>query len=102
MVFYFQNLLNSVLNNQTDSPNNNQRNDLDNGYDYSSWITNEMRNSDGPVLIKLLCGADLLESFATPGLWADEDVRIFGIFSKIDYIFIKTYLHLNCHFNHIL
>lgn len=27
-----------------------------------------------PPLLKLLCGADLLESFGTPGLWADEDV----------------------------
>lgn len=30
-------------------------------------------NSEG-VTVKLLCGADLLESFATPGLWSDEDV----------------------------
>lgn len=28
------------------------------------------------VVVKLLCGADLLESFGTPGLWADEDVSI--------------------------
>ena len=27
-----------------------------------------------PVQLKLLCGGDLLESFAVPGLWADEDV----------------------------
>ena len=26
--------------------------------------------------LKLLCGADLLESFATPNLWSDEHVRI--------------------------
>ena len=25
--------------------------------------------------VKLLCGADLLESFAVPNLWRDEDVR---------------------------
>ena len=24
--------------------------------------------------VKLLCGADLLESFAVPGLWKDSDV----------------------------
>jgi hypothetical protein len=29
---------------------------------------------DGSVQVKLLCGADLLESFGTPGLWKDEDV----------------------------
>ena len=27
------------------------------------------------VQLKLLCGGDLLESFAVPGLWKDEDVR---------------------------
>ncbi|KPJ10364.1 Nicotinamide mononucleotide adenylyltransferase 1 [Papilio machaon] len=32
-------------------------------------------NSDGRITIKLLCGADLLESFATPGLWSDEDLE---------------------------
>lgn len=26
------------------------------------------------VIVKLLCGADLLESFAIPGLWLDGDV----------------------------
>lgn len=25
--------------------------------------------------MKLLCGADLLESFSIPGLWADEDIE---------------------------
>jgi nicotinic acid mononucleotide adenylyltransferase len=28
--------------------------------------------------VKLLCGADLLESFATPDLWSDEHVRAEG------------------------
>lgn len=27
------------------------------------------------VSVRLLCGADLLESFGTPGLWADKDVN---------------------------
>ncbi|XP_022094334.1 nicotinamide/nicotinic acid mononucleotide adenylyltransferase 1-like isoform X1 [Acanthaster planci] len=27
-----------------------------------------------PIQVKLLCGADLLESFAVPGLWKDEDM----------------------------
>lgn len=30
--------------------------------------------SEGQSKVKLLCGADLLESFATPGLWAPQDV----------------------------
>ncbi|XP_060807038.1 nicotinamide/nicotinic acid mononucleotide adenylyltransferase 3 isoform X1 [Amyelois transitella] len=32
-------------------------------------------NRNEQVTVKLLCGADLLESFATPGLWADEDLE---------------------------
>ncbi|CAH2096759.1 unnamed protein product [Euphydryas editha] len=32
-------------------------------------------NVDDGVTVKLLCGADLLESFATPGLWSDEDLE---------------------------
>ncbi|VDM30591.1 unnamed protein product [Hydatigera taeniaeformis] len=36
-----------------------------------------------PVRVKLVCGADLLESFATPNLWSEEDmtalVRDYGI-----------------------
>lgn len=27
-----------------------------------------------PLVVKVLCGADLLESFAVPDLWEDEDV----------------------------
>ncbi|CAH2059065.1 unnamed protein product, partial [Iphiclides podalirius] len=33
------------------------------------------RGGGGGVTVRLLCGADLLESFATPGLWADEDLE---------------------------
>ena len=32
-------------------------------------------DTEGQAKVKLLCGADLLESFATPGLWAPQDVR---------------------------
>lgn len=45
------------------------------------WIPDVLRNNDTgdptPVRIKLLCGGDLLESFATPGLWAEQDVSLF-------------------------
>ncbi|KAL8624099.1 hypothetical protein ACOMHN_036102 [Nucella lapillus] len=30
---------------------------------------------DQPPVVKLLCGADLLESFGAPGLWTDRDVE---------------------------
>jgi len=31
---------------------------------------------NGTINVRLLCGADLLESFAVPGLWNEEDVSI--------------------------
>lgn len=42
------------------------------------WMPDNIRKKSSPanrVVIKLLCGADLLESFGTPGLWADEDIE---------------------------
>ncbi|CAG0909552.1 unnamed protein product, partial [Cyprideis torosa] len=46
------------------------------------WLQGQADASDD-VRVRLLCGADLLESFAVPGLWEDEDietiVRDFGI-----------------------
>lgn len=45
-------------------------------------IRKRCENNKG-IVVKLLCGADLLESFGTPGLWADEDVSC--------YIFIINY-----------
>ncbi|XP_074640488.1 nicotinamide/nicotinic acid mononucleotide adenylyltransferase 1-like [Tubulanus polymorphus] len=32
-------------------------------------------NDSGNVQLKLLCGADVLESFAVPGLWSDDDME---------------------------
>lgn len=32
--------------------------------------------NQSPVELKLLCGADLLESFGVPDLWAPADVRL--------------------------
>ncbi|GFG34513.1 hypothetical protein Cfor_06441 [Coptotermes formosanus] len=66
---YHQNQLNSLLNSNNESPNKRQRRDD------LSWIPDDVRfHSGGPVQVKLLCGADMLESFATPGLWMDEDI----------------------------
>ncbi len=38
-------------------------------------LQNHVQSGDSPVQLKLLCGADLLESFAVPGLWKEPDVR---------------------------
>ncbi|XP_076295815.1 nicotinamide mononucleotide adenylyltransferase isoform X2 [Lasioglossum baleicum] len=65
---HHQNLLNSVL----FDPNNLNlipTEDLE-------WIPENVKNSPDrtPIQIKLLCGADLLESFGTYDLWAEEDI----------------------------
>jgi hypothetical protein len=68
-VIIFQNQLNSILNSNNESPNKRQR------LDDLLWIPDDIKfHSGGPVQVKLLCGADLLESFAVPGLWAEDDV----------------------------
>ncbi|CAH1782803.1 unnamed protein product [Owenia fusiformis] len=33
------------------------------------------QNDTEPIRLKLLCGADLLESFAVPNLWSDDDIE---------------------------
>lgn len=40
------------------------------------WLPEGIKNTDDKINLKLLCGADLLESFAVPGLWSDDDVSI--------------------------
>lgn len=62
---YHQNYLNSLLS------------DL-NGVNLSSlpsWLPENVKYQKSPIQIKLLCGADLLESFATPGLWDPDDLE---------------------------
>lgn len=76
---HHQNLLNSAL---FDSNNLNHAlmEDLE-------WIPQSVRSSSDhtPIQIKLLCGADLLESFGTCDLWAEEDVCLL-----IDYTFDRS------------
>ncbi|XP_048001567.1 nicotinamide/nicotinic acid mononucleotide adenylyltransferase 3 isoform X2 [Leguminivora glycinivorella] len=58
--------------------------------DAPSWLPDDMLNVNSldetdnrvtlngnheTVTVKLLCGADLLESFATPGLWSEDDLE---------------------------
>ncbi|XP_032678968.1 uncharacterized protein LOC116847750 isoform X2 [Odontomachus brunneus] len=66
---HHQNLLNSILSNSNDIKHHMQIEDID-------WIPENVRNSSDntPIQIKLLCGADLLESFGICGLWLEEDI----------------------------
>ena len=57
-------------------------NDFNSEYDWVKKIQAKVSDKESPLNInlKLLCGADLLESFAVPGLWKDEDVRAVHFF----------------------
>nr|KAF7434686.1 hypothetical protein H0235_002877 [Vespula pensylvanica] len=66
---YHQNLLNLFLFDTNDIKNNIPKEDLE-------WIPENIRNCEDqtPIQIKLLCGADLLESFGKSDLWMEEDI----------------------------
>lgn len=62
---YHQNYINSILSDTESTDNSN----------LPEWIPDNIKDYEGEnVQVKLLCGADLLESFSVPGLWLDEDV----------------------------
>lgn len=61
---HHQNYLNSIIRDLNGVNTNNLPN----------WLPDDVKKLKDPVKIKLLCGADLLESFATPGLWDSDDV----------------------------
>jgi len=42
---------------------------------YFHEALNKLAKYGKPVRVMLLCGADLLESFNTPGVWSDEDIK---------------------------
>lgn len=67
---YHQNCLNNFIN----SRNNNS----DCEEDCLQWFPSKTLLRNDLIKVKLLCGADLLESFLVPGLWKDEDVRAIG------------------------
>lgn len=63
---FHQNYLNSIIRDLNGISSNN----------LPSWVPENIKQIKEPVRIKLLCGADLLESFATPDLWDKEDVSV--------------------------
>ncbi|KAL1137947.1 hypothetical protein AAG570_009642, partial [Ranatra chinensis] len=73
---YHQNCLNSALNCNENSGLNNKTNSLLN-CDEPLWVKQALKYSSGggAMRVKILCGADLLESFGTPGLWHDNDIE---------------------------
>uniref|UniRef100_A0A1B0FG72 Nicotinamide-nucleotide adenylyltransferase n=1 Tax=Glossina morsitans morsitans TaxID=37546 RepID=A0A1B0FG72_GLOMM len=66
---YHQNFMNNYIN----SPDVNTTMSGDDCL--PGWLPNNLRVRKDPVQLKLLCGADMLESFAVPGLWSDADIE---------------------------
>ncbi|GAB0087492.1 Nicotinamide-nucleotide adenylyltransferase [Sergentomyia squamirostris] len=62
---YHQNYINSMLN------------DVNNVETIPGWLPGNLKQmtTTGSVQVKLICGADLLESFSVPGLWENDDIE---------------------------
>lgn len=72
---YHQNQLNTFLSKSCGTADNKAS---DPNCDKLSWLSDKARgdiSGGGPVQVKLLCGADVVESFAVPGVWKDEDLE---------------------------
>ncbi|KAK3921294.1 Nicotinamide/nicotinic acid mononucleotide adenylyltransferase 1 [Frankliniella fusca] len=80
---YHQNKLNSALNANCSSPHKRQKkyigiDEIDDAGpgNFNDWIPNPNGSGNqAPVKVMLLCGADVLESFAKPGLWNVKDIE---------------------------
>ena len=64
---------------------------------------NNSNNDSGPIELKLLCGADVLESFAKPGVWKPEHVCIVIILKESLLVkWISEHIRCVCYKNSIL
>ncbi|KAK9501259.1 hypothetical protein O3M35_012002 [Rhynocoris fuscipes] len=70
---YHQNKINSFINSNNEIPGDKRKKDAD----VPQWVlqAHKFSQNNMGVRVKLLCGADLLESFGTPGLWKDSDIE---------------------------
>lgn len=75
---YHQNYINSYLND--DMSEQDDTVDLQ----LPSWLPDDVNNRSpgGPVQLKLLCGADILESFSSPNVWDPEDVSEWNLICR--------------------
>ncbi|XP_071170326.1 nicotinamide/nicotinic acid mononucleotide adenylyltransferase 1-like isoform X1 [Mytilus edulis] len=77
---HHQAILDGASTNNTNNPAPSKRRRREVNRDYINQdddnANHNLRNkSDNSVNLRLLCGADLLESFGTPGLWSEEDIE---------------------------
>ncbi|XP_052102446.1 nicotinamide/nicotinic acid mononucleotide adenylyltransferase 1-like isoform X3 [Mytilus californianus] len=77
---HHQAILDGAATNNTNNPAPSKRRRREVNRDYINEdddnANHNLRNkADNSVNLRLLCGADLLESFGTPGLWSEEDIE---------------------------
>jgi len=67
---HHQNQLNAALS-CNETPNKRQR------CEEQQWLSHVLEhcNKDDKVVVKLLCGADVIQSFSVPNLWQDQDIE---------------------------
>ncbi|XP_078699559.1 nicotinamide/nicotinic acid mononucleotide adenylyltransferase 1-like isoform X1 [Branchiostoma floridae x Branchiostoma belcheri] len=70
-----QNKYGSVVDAETDGPSRKRRKTRHNANNRDGSAGSSTQVASGDVQLKLLCGADLLESFAVPNLWSDEHIK---------------------------
>ncbi|XP_022256918.1 nicotinamide/nicotinic acid mononucleotide adenylyltransferase 1-like isoform X2 [Limulus polyphemus] len=85
---HHQNLFDSIVNGNKSSSNLRKKQKLDydkiNANTIGAKVSSPTWDLSQPVQVKLLCGADLLESFGVPKLWKDEDIAdIVGNFGLV-------------------
>jgi hypothetical protein len=51
------------------------------------WMPDEDLSQHQEIICKLVCGADVLETFNVEGLWSDEDVSLHLLY------FLKAFSH---------
>ncbi|XP_018905576.2 nicotinamide/nicotinic acid mononucleotide adenylyltransferase 1 isoform X1 [Bemisia tabaci] len=72
---YHQNQINDAMQSSGGESNNKRARQEKNLPWLPNLGTDEVDSVNTPIQVKLLCGGDLLESFGTPGLWRDEDIK---------------------------
>ena len=76
---YHQEVLKSEHNANIDTPSKKRKLDSSMSTEESEYTAphnlNWQSDKGSPAQLKLLCGADLLESFGVPGLWKDADIE---------------------------
>jgi len=59
---------------------------------FGGWFSNMTTGGEGPVQLKMLCGADILESFLKPKLYKDSDVSSVILLALLPFSWTQLFL----------